>query len=72
MRRRGQNKAQIHAYRQAYETLFFGENTFRERLEELAANSNDQSLVQTMIAFIRAGGSRPLTHAIRRGDTGEE
>jgi UDP-N-acetylglucosamine acyltransferase len=72
MRRRGQNKAQIHAYRQAYETLFFGANTFRERLEELAANSNDQSLVQTMIAFIRAGGSRPLTHAIRRGDTGEE
>jgi len=64
MRRRGHGKADVHALRQAYEALFFGEGTFRERLERLAAETPRHALVDNMIAFIR-DGSRPLTHAVR-------
>src|SRR6476469_7988139 len=66
MRRRGWTKADIHRLRKAYETMFFGAGTFRERVEEVAARSGDDPLVAGVIAFIRAG-SRPLTMAVRRG-----
>jgi UDP-N-acetylglucosamine acyltransferase len=70
MRRRGWSKADIHRLRQAYEAMFFGTGTFRERLEQVAARSADDPLVGRLIAFIRAG-SRPLTMAVRRGSSGE-
>jgi UDP-N-acetylglucosamine acyltransferase len=70
MKRRGLARADIHALRNAYETLFFGAGTFRERLDRLAAGKN-VPLVEQMIGFIRAGGSRPLTMAIKRAG-GEE
>jgi UDP-N-acetylglucosamine acyltransferase len=71
MRRRGSSKAEIHRLRQAYEAMFFGAGTFRERLDQVAAQSGDDPLVAKVIAFIRAG-SRPLTMAIRRASTDEE
>jgi len=71
MRRRGSSKADIHRLRQAYEAMFFGAGTFRERLEHVAAQSGTDPLVAKVIAFIRAG-SRPLTMAIRRASIGEE
>jgi UDP-N-acetylglucosamine acyltransferase len=70
MKRRGIARTEIHALRNAYETLFFGAGSFRERLDRLAASKNDP-LIEQMIAFIRAGGSRPLTMAIRRSDADE-
>ena len=70
MRRRGSTKADIHGLRQAYEAMFFGTGTFRERLEAVAARSGSDPLVAKVIAFIRAG-SRPLTMAIRRAPTDE-
>jgi UDP-N-acetylglucosamine acyltransferase len=71
MRRRGSSKAEIHALRQAYEAMFFGAGTFRERLDAVAARSGSEPLVANVIAFIRAG-TRPLTMAVRRAATGEE
>ena len=71
MRRRGSTKADIHRLRQAYEAMFFGAGTFRERLDHVAAQSGADPLVGKVIAFIRAG-SRPLTMAIRRASTGED
>jgi UDP-N-acetylglucosamine acyltransferase len=71
MRRRGSSKADIHRLRQAYEDMFFGAGTFRERLDQVAAQNGADPLVGKVIAFIRAG-SRPLTMAIRRACTGED
>jgi UDP-N-acetylglucosamine acyltransferase len=65
MRRRGSSKADIHRLRQAYEAMFFGGSTFRQRLEEVAAHHGGDPLVAKVIAFIRSG-TRPLTMAIRR------
>jgi UDP-N-acetylglucosamine acyltransferase len=65
MRRRGSSKADIHRLRQAYEAMFFGGGTFRQRLEEVAAQNGGDPLVAKVIAFIRSG-RRPLTMAIRR------
>jgi UDP-N-acetylglucosamine acyltransferase len=65
MRRRGSSKADIHRLRQAYEAMFFGGGTFRQRLEEVAAQNGGDPLVAKVIAFIRSG-TRPLTMAIRR------
>lgn len=71
MRRRGSSKADIHRLRQAYEVMFFGAGTFRERLNHVAAQNGADPLVGKVIAFIRAG-SRPLTMAIRRASTDED
>lgn len=71
MRRRGSSKAEIHRLRRAYEAMFFGSGTFRERLDKVAAQSGADPLVAKVIAFIRSG-SRPLTMAIRRAANGEE
>jgi UDP-N-acetylglucosamine acyltransferase len=66
MKRRGIGRGDIHALRGDYEALFIGGGSFRERIEKLAASQNSP-LVEQMIAFIRAGGSRPLTMAVKRG-----
>jgi UDP-N-acetylglucosamine acyltransferase len=71
MRRRGATKADIHRLRKAYEMMFFGRGTFRERLDQVAAENGADPLVAKVIAFIRSG-SRPLTMAIRRAATVEE
>jgi len=71
MRRRGSTKAGIHRLRKAYEAMFFGRGTFRERLDRVATESGADPLVAKVIAFIRSG-SRPLTMGIRRAATGEE
>lgn len=65
MRRRGFSKADIHRYREAYRTLFFGDGEFRARLESVAADFSGDVQVAKMIAFIRAG-KRPLTMASKR------
>jgi UDP-N-acetylglucosamine acyltransferase len=65
MRRRGWTKTDIHRLRKAYDAMFFGAGTFRERLEKVAARNGDDPLIAGVIAFIRSG-SRPLTIAIRR------
>jgi UDP-N-acetylglucosamine acyltransferase len=71
MRRRGFPKATIQLLRQAYEAMFFGAGTFRERVDAVAASNGDDALVAKVIAFIRAG-SQPLTMAVRRALVDQE
>jgi UDP-N-acetylglucosamine acyltransferase len=71
MRRRGSSKAEIHRLRQAYEAMFFGAGTFRERLDVVAQQSGSDPLVAKVIDFIRSG-ARPLTMATRRAPSGQE
>jgi UDP-N-acetylglucosamine acyltransferase len=69
LRRRGVARADIRRLRQAYQALFFGPRAFRERVERVAGEFADDPIVARVVAFIRAGGTRPLTMAIdRHGD----
>jgi len=70
MRRRGVAKAEILTLRRAYEALFFGAGEFSARLAALEAEFGADAQVAGMITFIRAG-KRPLTMAIKRGDSDE-
>jgi UDP-N-acetylglucosamine acyltransferase len=70
MRRRGHSKADIHRLRAAYQAVFFGDGTFRERVEQIAAEHAGHALVDGMIAFIREA-KRPLTMAVHRAEADE-
>jgi UDP-N-acetylglucosamine acyltransferase len=60
LQRRGYDKRDIHRLRRAYETLFSGTGTFRERLDKIDVASGNDPLTAQMVAFVRSG-SRPLT-----------
>lgn len=71
MRRRGLSKTDILRVRTAYRELFFGPGAFRARLEQVAADYSDDSLVGQIVSFIRAG-KRPLTMAVKRNEADAE
>src|SRR5271167_4932934 len=60
LRRRGVTKAEMHRIRRAYKSLFFVEGRIADRIEAVAQEFADDPVVSKMIAFIRAGGKRPL------------
>jgi UDP-N-acetylglucosamine acyltransferase len=66
LRRRGVAREDIRRLRQAYQELFFGAGAFRERVEHVAADFADHPMVERVVAFLRAGGTRPLTMATDR------
>jgi UDP-N-acetylglucosamine acyltransferase len=71
LRRRGASKAEMHRIRAAYRTLFFVEGRIADRIEAVAREFADDPVVGKMIAFIRAGGKRPLMRPrVRRGADG--
>jgi UDP-N-acetylglucosamine acyltransferase len=59
-RRRGVTRAEIHRLRSAYRQLFFGDGIYADRIDVVARDFADDPLVGKIIAFIRAGGKRPL------------
>jgi UDP-N-acetylglucosamine acyltransferase len=68
LRRRGASKAEMHRIRSAYRSLFFVEGRIADRIEAVAQEFADDPVVGKMIAFIRAGGKRPLMRPrARRG-----
>ena len=67
MTRRGWKKAEIHRLRTAYEAIFFGSGSFRERFEQVARQAGGDPLIAQLVEFIRSG-SRPLTMAARRAE----
>jgi UDP-N-acetylglucosamine acyltransferase len=71
MRRRGLTKADIHRVRSAYQALFFGEDEFRARVDQVASQYAADPLIAKIIEFIRAG-KRPFTMAVNRRATDEE
>jgi UDP-N-acetylglucosamine acyltransferase len=66
LRRRGVAREDIRRLRQAYHALFFGAGAFRERVERIGDDFAENPMVARVLAFIRAGGTRPLTMAIDR------
>ena len=71
LRRAGASKTEILNIRRAYQALFFGAGEFRARLDAVEREFGADPRVAKIIAFIRAG-KRPLTTAIKRGESGEE
>jgi UDP-N-acetylglucosamine acyltransferase len=74
LRRRGATKVEMHRIRRAYRSLFFVEGRIADRIEAVAREFADDPIVGKMIAFIRAGGKRPLMRprARRGADTPTE
>lgn len=66
LRRRGATKSDLHQLRRAYRALFLGEGVFADRLGAVARDFKDDPFVEKIVAFIRAGGKRPLTMPRRR------
>jgi UDP-N-acetylglucosamine acyltransferase len=60
LQRRGVPRAQMHGLRRAYRALFFGAGRIADRIETVEHDFADDPLVGKVIAFIRAGGKRPL------------
>src|SRR5215469_226178 len=68
LRRRGATKAEMHRIRRAYRSLFFVEGRIADRIEAVASEFADDPVVGKMIAFVRAGGKRPLMRPRARHD----
>jgi UDP-N-acetylglucosamine acyltransferase len=60
LQRRGFSRKDIQDLRRAYRLLFADEGTLMERVEDVASEFKDHTIVQEIIAFIRAGGKRSL------------
>ena len=60
LERRGFKRDDIHSLRSAYRMLFASEGTMAERIEDVADRYKDQSLIDSMVEFIRLRGSRAL------------
>jgi UDP-N-acetylglucosamine acyltransferase len=73
LKRRGHGRADLHRLRQCYRALFLGGGEFRDRLAAVAAEHGADPLVGKIIAFLRAGGSRPprMPPRARAGDRPE-
>lgn len=69
LRRRGATRAELHRIRRAYRSLFFVEGRIADRVDAVAREFADDPIVGKMIAFIRAGGKRPLMRPRARRDT---
>jgi UDP-N-acetylglucosamine acyltransferase len=62
LRRRGVTRADMHRLRRAYRLLFFTEERLADRIAALEREFADDPLVGKIVAFVRAGGKRPLMH----------
>lgn len=60
LRRRGLTRPELHRLRRAYHGLFFGDGRLADRIEAVANEFAGDPLVEKIVAFIRAGGKRPL------------
>jgi UDP-N-acetylglucosamine acyltransferase len=70
LQRRGTTRAEMHQLRRAYRHIFFGAGVLAERVDAAAREFAGDPLVEKIIAFIGAGGKRPLMQpsARRRRD----
>jgi UDP-N-acetylglucosamine acyltransferase len=60
LRRRGATRAELHRLRSAYRSLFLVKGRIAERVDAVEREFADDPLVGKIVAFIRAGGKRPL------------
>ena len=61
----------MHRLRKAYQSLFFGDGVFADRVDLVATEFADDPLVQEIIAFVRAGGRRPLMRPNVKREVGD-
>lgn len=66
LERRGVDKAQVKILQKAYKSLFAGEGTMEERIEEVTASFRNDNLVQDIIAFARTESRFPLCQPPRK------
>jgi UDP-N-acetylglucosamine acyltransferase len=66
MRRAGLSKTDILTARRAYRALFFGEGSFRARIDAVEREFGGDARVRQIVDFLRAGGDRPVTMAVKR------
>jgi len=59
LKRRKFSRADLHSIRSAYQMLFFGDDTFAERLERTGKHFSGDPLIGKIVSFIREGGKRP-------------
>jgi UDP-N-acetylglucosamine acyltransferase len=64
--RRGVSRAELHRLRRAYRSLFFTKGRIAERIDAVEHEFAGDPLVGKIIAFIRAGGKRPLMRPLAR------
>lgn len=67
LRRRGASKDEMHRLRRAYRSLFFVDGRLAERVEAVEREFAGDPIVGKIVAFIRAGGKRPLMRPRARG-----
>ena len=60
LRRRGATRTEMHHLRRAYRSLFFVEGRLVERVAVVEREFANDPMVGKIVAFIRAGGKRPL------------
>lgn len=60
LKRKGYSKDQLRRLLAAYRELFEGEGVFEARVERVRASHSDLPEIQEIVAFIEAGGKRPL------------
>jgi len=59
LKRRKFSRADLHRIRSAYQMLFFGDDTFAERVERTSKKFSDDPVIGKIVSFIREGGKRP-------------
>ena len=69
LKRHGFDRSQIQALNAAYQMLFADNDTLAERVERVAAEFGTDKGVQDIVAFVRAGSTRPLCRP-KPGDGG--
>jgi UDP-N-acetylglucosamine acyltransferase len=72
LKRRGFQRAAIHALRAAFRELFLGEGVFADRLSEVRAQFGDEPLVGEVLAFIDAPSKRGLIRSAVASDMEED
>src|SRR5271154_2065556 len=60
LRRRGATRAELHRLRRAYRSLFYVDGRIPDRIDAVAHEFANDPLVGKIVAFVRAGGKRPL------------
>ena len=72
LKRRGYERAQIHAVRAAFRLMFRGEGVFSERVEEARATYGHEALVAELLAFIDTPSKRGLIRAAAPDDAEDD
>lgn len=71
LRRRGATRAEMHQVRRAYRSLFFVEGRIADRIDAVEREFTNDPLVGKIVAFVRAGGKRPLMRPLARREADE-